>query len=78
MRYPDVQTVAPGDTVSVRAWLISPDVYPSRLWMGREIDVIEAPNNVVGKLTVTRIFNKIFCGDAKSYNRNWVKPDYLD
>jgi hypothetical protein len=39
---------------------------------------MEGAERVVGKLTVTRILNEILCGDADSYNRNWVKPDYLD
>lgn len=76
--YPDVQSVAPGDTVKVRAWLVTPEVYPGCLWIGREIDVMEGPERVLGKLTVTRIFNEILCGDAESYNGNWIKPDYLD
>jgi translation elongation factor EF-Tu-like GTPase len=76
--YPDVQSVAPGDTVRVRAWLVTPEVYPGCLWIGREIDVMEGAEQIVGKLTVTRIFNKILLGDAGSYNRIWVEPDYLD
>ena len=76
--YPDVQSVAPGDTVKVCAWLVTPEVYPACLWIGREIDVMEGGEQVVGKLTVTQIFNEILHGDAESYNGRWIKPDYLD
>jgi elongation factor Tu len=76
--YPDVQSVAPGEMAKVRIWFVTPEVYPGCLWIGREIDVMESPQQVVGKLTVTRIFNEILSGNADSYYPRWIKPDYLD
>lgn len=76
--YPDVPSVAPGETAKVRAWFVTPEVYPRCLWIGREIDVMEGPERLVGKLTVTRIVNVSLRGDADLHLRNWVKPDYLD
>lgn len=76
--YPDALSVALGDTAKVRVWLVTPEVYPDCLWVGREIDVMESPQRVVGKLTVTQILNEILLGTAESYNRTWKKPFYLD
>lgn len=76
--YPDVPSVARGGTAKVRVWLVTPEVYPGCLWIGREIDVMEGPQRVVGKLTVTQILNEILLGTAESYRRTWKKPFYLD
>jgi translation elongation factor EF-Tu-like GTPase len=72
--YPDVHCVAPGETAKVRVCLITPEVCAGCLWIGREIDVMEGVEKVVGKLTVTRIFNEILSGDADSYSFHWIKP----
>ena len=76
--YPDVESVAPGETAKVRVWFVTPKVYPGCLWTDREIDVMESPQRVIGKLTVTRIFNETLSGNADSYDPNWIKPDYLE
>lgn len=71
--YPDAEQVAPGETARVLAWLISPEVYPGSLWIGRELDVMEGATCVVGKLTVTRILNDILAGSAEDYDPYWVE-----
>jgi hypothetical protein len=71
--YPDVGQVAPGKTARVFAWLITPEVYPGSLWIGRELDVMEGPNHVVGKLKVTRILNNVLAGSAEAYSPHWVE-----
>jgi translation elongation factor EF-Tu-like GTPase len=76
--YPDVECVAPGATTKARVWLITPEVYPGSLWIGRELDVMEGEERVVGKLTITKICNNILSGNADSYSPYWIKPDYLD
>lgn len=72
--YPDVEQVAPGGTARVLAWLITPEVYPGSLWIGRELDVMEGATHVVGRLTVTRILNNILVGSAEDHYPHWVAP----
>lgn len=74
--YPDVEQVAPGETARVLGWLITPEVYPGSLWIGRELDVMEGATHVVGKLTVTRILNNILAGSAEDHYPHRVKPPH--
>ena len=75
--YLGVSQVAPGETVKVAVWFITPDVYPACLWIGREIDVQEG-KRIIGKLKITKIFNTTLQGDPKTYNPKWVEPPNLD
>jgi hypothetical protein len=72
--YPEKGQVAPGEVARVRVWLITPAVYPGCLWLGRELDVMEGPARVVGKLTITRIFNEILSGSKSAYSPDWTQP----
>lgn len=71
--YPDVEQVAPGDSVKVHAWFVTPEMYPGSLWAGRQVAVMEG-RNVVGMLTVTRILNDVLAGSKDSYSPVWTKP----
>jgi hypothetical protein len=71
--YRATQCVAPGEIALALVWLITPDVYPGCLWIGRELDIMEGPTRVVGKLTITKIFNEILCGSADSYSPRWTE-----
>jgi len=75
--YVGVIQVAPGETVHTKVWFITPDVYPHCLWSGRVIDVQEG-SQVVGRLTVTKILNKILEGAPETYNPIWVEPQGLN
>jgi len=71
--YPATQCVAPGETAKALVWLITPEVYPGCLWIGRELAVMEGPRTVVGTLTITKIFNEILSGSADSYLPRWME-----
>lgn len=69
--------LAPGETTQSAVWLVTPDVYPESLWVGRTIDVMEG-TKVVGKLTITKILNPVLCGSPERYSPLWVQPENLD
>lgn len=71
--YLNATQVAPGETVSTKVWLLTPDVYPNSLWVGREIGVFEGSRQV-GTLTVTCILNDVLVGSPETYNPVWVEP----
>lgn len=72
-KYLGVDEVAPGDSVQVAVWFITPEVYPHSLWKGREITVSEGERKV-GTLKVTRILNPNLRGKAATYNPVWSEP----
>lgn len=74
--YIGVSQVDPGETAYAKVWFITPEVYPHCLWIGREIDVQEGAR-VIGKLTVTKILNKVLEGSPETYNSTWVEPQAL-
>jgi hypothetical protein len=71
-----VAQAAPGETVSVLVWLVTPDVYPGCLWVGREIEVLEVPR-VFAKLKITKVINPILLGTPEAYSPTWVEPQNL-
>lgn len=73
--YPDKARLAPGETAAVRVRLLTPEAYPGCLWPGRELDVMEGPARVIGKLTVTHILNAVLSGDAAAYSPHWTAPE---
>lgn len=75
--YLNAAQVAPGETVSTKVWLLTPDVYPNSLWVGREIGVFEGVSQV-GTLTVSRIVNEVLLGSPETYSPVWVEPAGLD
>ncbi len=56
--YIDKVIVWPGDTVLTDIKFLSPEHYPSCLWVGKNINVQEG-NKIVGYAKITRIYNKI-------------------
>ncbi len=74
--YPVKHCVAPGETATALVWLITPEVYPGCLWIGRELDVLEGSSNVVGKLTVSKIFNEILAGSAESHMPHCIEKNF--
>ena len=75
--YLNATQVAPGETVATKVWLLTPDVYPNSLWVGREIGVFEGSRQV-GTLTVTCIVNDALLGSPETYIPVWVEPTGLD
>lgn len=69
--------VLPGETVETKVWLLTPDVYPKCLWVGREVGVFEGACHI-GTLTVTRILNPVLLGSPETYRPIWVEPPGLD
>jgi hypothetical protein len=67
----------PGEAARALVWLITPDVYPGCLWIGREIDVMEGESRVIGKLTIEKIMNSILCGSPETYSPVWAEPPNL-
>ncbi len=74
--YPEGGGIAPGETAHVRVWFITPDVYPSSLWVGRVLQVSEGAR-AVGTLTVTEVLNPVLRGCAERYSPVWAKPAHL-
>jgi len=56
--YMDKDEVWPGEAATAHIWFISPEAYPGRLWIGREVRVQEG-SRLVGYAKVTKIFNKL-------------------
>jgi translation elongation factor EF-Tu-like GTPase len=75
--YLNATQVAPGETVSTKIWLLTPDVYPNSLWVGRKIGVFEGARQV-GTFTVSRIVNDVLLGSPETYNPVWAEPPGLD
>jgi elongation factor Tu len=74
--YVDAEKVAPGESVQVKVWLITPEVYPASLWEGREVTVHEG-EHMVGSLKVIRILNPILGVESSKYNPIWSEPHGL-
>lgn len=72
-----VAQAAPGETIAVKVWLITPDVYPGCLWVGREVDVMEG-YRVFAKLRVSKVINPVLLGNPESYSPLWVEPPNLN
>lgn len=75
--YPAAEKIMPGETARALVWLITPDVYPGSLWVGREIDVVNGMLDVIGKLTVEKILNPVLCGSPETYSSVWIEPPNL-
>ena len=76
-KYPDTEKIMPGESARALVWLITPDVYPGCLWVGRDIDVMEGESRLIGKLTVEKILNTVLCGSPETYSPVWVEPPNL-
>jgi len=56
--YIDKEKVEPGETAKAEIFLISPEVYPHCLWVGKELALHEGAH-LVGYAKVTKIMNKL-------------------
>lgn len=72
--YPENGSANPGEVTVARVWLITPEVYPASIWVGRQLEILESPCKVVGTLTVQEIINPILRGNAEGYSPLWVAP----
>ena len=63
----------PGETVEVKAWLITPQFYPHCIWEGRELRILEGSKHV-GTLLVTKLFNPLLRVSPEDYKSIWVRP----
>lgn len=68
--------IDPGETVQVQVELITPEVYPHCLWVGRELMVLEGAKHV-GTLRVTNVLNALLQVAPDAYKAVWVEPDSL-
>ena len=75
--YPESNSANPGETTPVRVWLITPDVYPASIWVGRKLEILEGPVKLVGILTVQAVNNPILLGTAERYSPLWTAPPNL-
>ncbi len=71
--YPKRGHVGPGESAIVEVRLLSPEVYPQCLWVGRVLDVLEGAR-VVGKLEVTRIATESLRVAVDQYRSQWQEP----
>ncbi|GAA5185310.1 hypothetical protein GCM10025771_41080 [Niveibacterium umoris] len=71
--YPDTGQISPGETTRALVWLVTPEVYPSSVWVGRVLPVCEG-TRPVGKLTITRVLNPTLVGNPETYSPVWVEP----
>jgi hypothetical protein len=74
--YVGVTQVQPGESAQVRAWLITPHVYPRSLWPGRVL-VVSVGSRRIGTLTVVSVLNPILRGSSESYSPQWSVPPGL-
>lgn len=56
--YYDVDSVLPNGTAKGTITFLSPEVYPSCLWIGKKINIQEG-ERIVGYATITKIYNPI-------------------
>lgn len=56
--YPEQELVYPGETALVHVKLITPELYPHCLWVGKVITAQEG-GWVIGRLEITKIHNKL-------------------
>ena len=56
--YYDVDSVAPDGTAKGTITFLSPEAYPSCLWVGKKISIQEG-DKIVGFATIMKIFNPI-------------------
>jgi len=75
--YPESNSASPGEATPVRVWLITPEVYPASIWVGRRLEILEGPGKLVGILTVQAINNPVLLGAAESWSSLWVAPPNL-
>ena len=71
--YPECECVRPGESARVEVVLLCPRAYPRCLWVGRELHVC-AGSRTVGRLVVTRIFDKTLEVAPENYLPTWSPP----
>ena len=76
-KYIGRDSVRPGSSAEVQVWLITPNVYPKSIWVGRVIDVCEG-TKVVGKLSVTRVLNTILLRSPEVVGSRWAEPTNVE
>lgn len=76
-QYIDSEWVSLGESANTKLWLITPEVYPASIWIGRELEVSEG-TNIVGKFIVTGVLNETLLCTPDSYNPVWVVPSELE
>jgi hypothetical protein len=76
-QYIDSEWVSLGGSASTKLWLVTPEAYPASIWVGRELEVSEG-THIVGKFTVTSVFNETLLCTPDGYNPIWVVPPELD
>jgi hypothetical protein len=54
----DGKAASTGRPARALVWLLTPEVYPSCLWVGRGLNVLEG-SRIVGRATVVRILNPV-------------------
>jgi hypothetical protein len=72
--YPETGLARPGETTPTRVWLITPEVYPGSLWVGRVLDISEG-QRCVGSFTITLVCKPILIGEPSEYSPQWKAPD---
>ena len=74
--YPDQESVSPGESVPVEVMLVSPEVYPGSLWVGRIVEVYEGSRRV-GQVEVTEVRNTVLLGNPADFQSTWSPPPTL-
>ena len=69
--YYNVDEVPPNGTAKGTITFITPEAYPSCLWVGKRINIQEA-STVVGYATITKILNPILDGSPTLYSLDCV------
>jgi hypothetical protein len=75
--YVGIDELPLGATAHAYVWLLTPEVYPQSLWVGRVIGVYEG-SKLVGQLKISAIHNPVLLGQPESYNPTWVMPPGLN
>lgn len=55
--------LAPGQSCPTNIWLLSPDLYPHSLWVGKVLKVQEG-GRLVGHAKITKVFNVALLRDS--------------
>jgi elongation factor Tu len=71
--YPGTESVSPGESTRVEIMLVTPEIYPGSLWVGRVIEVYEGPRRV-GTVRIDEIRTELLRGDPASRATNWMPP----
>jgi len=56
--FPDNGAVTTGQRAKALVWLLTPEVYPACMWVGRIVEVFEG-SRAVGRATVVRVLNPV-------------------